>query len=519
MLDRLAQTLNGPRLKLPACKATTLRSRIMPTPLPEQLFIPVPADLGIKVKVGDQVARQQLLARQDSPCGQRVLAPTSGQIVSINEVVPTAAHVEAGTRYLTLTVDHEDKGSHLPPITDYQTAAPRAIIERLAEAGVVCTASRQRSVAETLNRASGTKPRLVLINGAESEPYLCADEALMREHGQQLVAGVAILKYACQADRAVIAMQRGKPSALAALREALDEFRDSNIELLLLPASDYPRGTDPQVIRTVCKLELTRYQDPADFGVLLFSPGSAAAVSAAVSTGAGHVSRVVALAGTALRTPKCFTVPFGTPISHLLALSGCQPEQHSRTLLGGPLRGRELDDPETPVDITTTCVIAAGDAELPALPSSQACIQCGDCIPVCPVRLQPQLLHELHHRRQDWQLLQHGVSDCIQCGACSYVCPSGIDLVAEFRAAQDRLAVLAHEQHMAAQWQRRFQFHQYRLKRDREQSQDLLAAPAAGGDSPADSNAFSRDQARAEIAAAVARVRARRKPDANRNKQ
>lgn len=515
MLARLAQTLTGPRLKLPAHKAATLRSRIMPTPLPEQLFIALPVDLDLKVAVGDQVARQQLLAGSAGAFGQQVLAPTSGKVVAISDPVRVGQHAATGTRYLTLAADHQDQGSQLPPISDYRAAAPEATIARIAAAGVVCTAARERSVAATLSRSSATATRLVLVNAAEPEPYLCADEALIREYAREVLTGMAILKHASQAERAVIVMQRGKAAALAALREALQEASADEIELVLLPANDYPRGTDPQVIRTVSSLELRRDQDPAAFGVLQFSVSSAAAVSAAVTTGAGHLGRVVALAGTALRTPKCFNVPFGTPISHLLSLSGCQPERLDKILLGGPLRGQQLDAAETPVDISTAAVIAAGESELPPRAGSQDCIQCGDCIPVCPVRLQPQFLHELHLRQQDWQLLQHGVDDCIQCGACSYVCPSNIDLVAEFRVAQERLANLAHEQHMATQWQQRFQFHQYRLKRDREQSQDVFAAPAAVSASQADTGAFSRDQARAEIAAAVARVRARRKPGSN----
>jgi len=505
VLGKLVRHLSGPRLQVAAHKTATLRSRIMPMPLPKYLILTLPPGLTVQVSPGDQVARNELLASSDSEFGRRLYAPTSGQIRSIDDQV-CDSDAQSATSKLTLEVDFQHNGSDLPPIENHQTRHHHELLERIAQAGVVCTNPEQTGVAERLAGGETQSARVIIINAAESEPYLCADEALLREHAEQVVQGAEILQQAGQAARCVIAVQRGKTAALAALGDALS---DSSIELNLLPAGDYPSGTDPQVIRTVTGREIGSGTVPDANGILVFTAGDAAAVCQAVTQGQMHTSRVVALAGAALRTPKCFAALFGTPIAHLLTLTGCLADRHAQTLVGGPLRGRAIGDLQTPVEATTTCIIAMTPEEIAAPPESRDCIRCGDCIGVCPANLQPQLLHDLNRKREDLPLLAHGMADCIQCGACSHVCPSGIDLASEFREARLRLNDRAQQQQLSEHWQQRFQFHQYRLKREREQAVDHFAAPATNPDSAA-GNDFSRDQARTEIADAVARVRAKR---------
>lgn len=508
MLGVLRRTVTGPRLRVARHKAATLRSRIMPMPLPERLVLTLPATLDAEVKPGQQVARNQLLARENSTYGRRLHAPTSGQVLSIT-TIPAPDQNQAPGQQLILQVDHEDKGNDLPPIDKPQDRHADEILERIATAGVVCTDPAQSGAAQRLATGRARQAQLIIINAAESEPYLCADEALIREHAQLVVQGSALLQQAGLAQRCVIAFQHGKPAALTALREAL---ANSSVELALLPADDYPPGTDPQVIRFIANQDVSSGCLPEDQGILLFSASDAAAVCQAVTAGLPHTSRVVALAGQALRTPKCFVARFGTPIAHLLSLAGCRTEQHTGTLLGGPLCGQQLDNIALPVTVNTTCVIALGENEAPATPDADDCIRCGDCIDVCPVHLQPQLLLELNAQQQDLPLLAHGMADCIHCGACTHVCPSAIDLATQFQHAQQRLIERADQQQLSQHWQRRFQFHQYRLKRDRQQAQDHFAAPTATGSDNGSSRdtRFSRDQARNEIADAVARVRAKR---------
>ena len=66
------------------------------------------------------------------------------------------------------------------------------------------------------------------------------------------------------------------------------------------------------------------------------------------------------------------------------------------------------------------------------------------------------------------------------------------------------------QQSQSGQWQQRFQYHQYRIKKEKEEARDRKPRRTGAAETEDKTAAFSRDQARKEIAAAVNRVKSRR---------
>ncbi len=113
--------------------------------------------------------------------------------------------------------------------------------------------------------------------------------------------------------------------------------------------------------------------------------------------------------------------------------------------------------------------------------------------------------------------------DCIECGACDYVCPSHIPLVSIYKDSKTIIEARQINHERSEVWQQRFQYHQYRIKKEKDQAPTRTKAvpakkPAAesgeagvsvssNGD---EQEFFSKEKASREIAAAVARVKARR---------
>jgi Na+-translocating ferredoxin:NAD+ oxidoreductase subunit C len=117
------------------------------------------------------------------------------------------------------------------------------------------------------------------------------------------------------------------------------------------------------------------------------------------------------------------------------------------------------------------------------------------------------------------QLLEHGLFDCIECGACDYVCPSHIPLVSTYKKSKKLIATRRQDLEHSSYWQQRFQFRQYRVKKEKDQAVSrkvavpakptLVAGPAVKQQNKK-TDFISKEQASLDIAAAVARVKARR---------
>ena len=65
------------------------------------------------------------------------------------------------------------------------------------------------------------KVKLLIINGAECEPYITCDDRLMRERADEIIEGIRILRYILRPENVVIAIEDNKPEAIEAINKAL----------------------------------------------------------------------------------------------------------------------------------------------------------------------------------------------------------------------------------------------------------------------------------------------------------
>lgn len=492
-------------------RESSLRSRIMPTPIPRELILSLQhyPDTSAKdvssmkpcVEVGEWVAKYQLIAREKGPNATRLHAPTSGMVQAIEEI-PPAVNGQRARLAIRLLTDTDERELPLEPPSDYRSLAPEQMIQLIEDAGICGMGGAGCPTATKVRDALEKGVKTLIINGVECEPYISCDEALIRERVDLTVQGAELLQAACLADDCVIVIDNAMPAARQALKEKL---QGSAIKLQVVRRR-YPAGDERQLVKVVCRREVPSDGHPTDIGVLVQNIGTAVAVYEAIVHAKPCISRIVTLAGSALLTPKNFDAPIGTPVQHLLNLCGVNENLHEFTIRGGSMMGQYLMDQAAPIEKTTNCIIASNNAEIPEWEAEQACIRCGYCEQACPAQLQPQRLLASIRNEERQDTVKLGLDDCIECGACAVVCPSRIPLVSYFRAGKE----IHNEDHSAQRqsrhWQERFQFHQYRIKKNQEKARSAkVAAQSAGED-----QGFSRDQARMEISAAVERVRRRR---------
>ncbi len=388
-------------------------------------------------------------------------APVAGVVRAV-EIRDTAGAAGSG-----LCVEIENDGSDEPerefkPI-DWQSMRPDELLEAILDAGIAGLGGAAFPTAAKLERArSRAVPHLVL-NGAECEPWICCDDALMRERADDVLHGAQVMLHASGASRCTIAVEDDKPEAVAAVQAAIAAAGDERIDLLSLGAI-YPAGAERQLLATVTGIEVPFDALPTAAGLVCQNVGTAAAVSRFVRSGAPLTTRIVTVTGSGIRLPANLEARIGTPVAGLVEACGGYASDPRRLLAGGIMTGRAIATDAVPLTQAINCIVAATTADLAGRVTESPCIRCGDCANVCPAGLLPQQLHRGIVSSNTALVERHGLEDCIECGCCDYVCPSGIALTTVFRAARAEARVRHDERRRADEARARHARHQARIE-------------------------------------------------------
>ncbi|GGO72421.1 electron transport complex subunit RsxC [Bowmanella pacifica] len=521
----------------PGRKEMSNQELIGKCPLPERLYLTIKQHIGtegqLQVNVGDGVLKGQALTRSTNPFALPIHAPTSGKISAI------APHVSAhpsGMPELTVEIvpDGQDQWCELTPLPDYQQLPKIKIIEAICDAGI---AGMGGAGFPTHIKVSPKKDvDFLIINGVECEPYITADDRLMREHAWQIRQGIDVLCHLLNPGHVLIAIEDNKPQAIQAMQVACQENPDY---IVCSIPTKYPAGGEKQLIQVLTGREVPHGRLPIDVGVIMQNVGTCFAVADAIFTGKPLIQRVVTLTGDAMERPGNVWALLGTPVNHLLEQAGYQTQrQHTkRLIMGGPMMGFSLVSDQVPVVKSTNCILAPTDQEMTLPEEEQACIRCSACADACPVSLLPQQLY-WHSKAKELDKAQdYHLFDCIECGACAYVCPSQIPLVHYYRVAKAQVRQQEEEKQKADKARDRFEARKDRLeqeKAERELKHQQAAearrqAMASRGDNATDSATAALDRAKLrqqatsptsetgsndKVAAAIARAKARKEAQA-----
>jgi len=481
----------------PEMKTQSNGTPLSELPLPHRFIIPLKQHIGhegeICVAPGDKVLRGQPLTFGTGRM-LPVHAPTSGVIDDIGQHM-TAHPSGLSELCIFLTPDGDDRWIPLDPLPDYRQHPRADIVQRIHDAGVAGLGGAGFPTATKLKGGlRGVKT--LIINAAECEPYITADDRLMQDYAAEVLEGSRILAWVLQAERVLIGIEDNKPEAIAALKQALGNERDLHIRVI---PTKYPSGGAKQLTRILTGMEVPHGGRSTDIGVLMQNVGTAWAVKRAIINGEPITERVVTLTGESIAQPRNVWSRLGTPISHLLHHVGFTPAPRQMVIMGGPLMGFTLPSLDVPVVKITNCILAPSPSEMGNNDEEQSCIRCSACADACPAKLLPQQLYWFSQGGDHDKARSHHIDDCIECGACAYVCPSNIPLVQYYRQEKAELRAIDLEAKRTLEAKARFEARQARLEREK-QAREARHEEAKQRVARTDTS---------ELAAAKARVKAR----------
>lgn len=472
----------------PENKHQSLQLPLGDIPLPPVLVIPLNQHMGTPaqpvVQVGERVLTGQLIGAADGTFSANTHASTSGTVIAIEaRAIPHPSGMTAES--IVIQPDGKHEWILLDECADYRALDRLELLKKIRAAGIAGLGGAGFPTAVKLAPKSTQVIDTLILNGAECEPYITADDILMQVRADQLVAGTLLLSHILHHPKnLLIGVEDNKPKAIAALKAAVagaavNDPEAANIKVVAFPTK-YPSGGAKQLIQILTGREIPSGHHSADIGVICVNVGTAVAAWRAIRYGEPLISRVTTVVGDALQTQRNIDALIGTPISYLLEQHGFDASRASRVVMGGPMMGFSLLDMDSPVIKTTNCILAPSKQELPPPEPAQACIRCGMCAEACPVSLLPQQLF-WYAQAEDFERLEsHNLFDCIECGACSYVCPSSIPLVQYYRAAKGSIRLHEIEKEKADRSRQRFEFRKLRIaKEEAEKEAKRLARQKA----------------------------------------
>ncbi|MEL0649084.1 electron transport complex subunit RsxC [Pseudoalteromonas agarivorans] len=502
----------------PQQKTLSNSAQIARLPLPDKLVVPLKQHIGangkLTVEKGQHVLKGQPLTTPAANWSVPVHAPTSGTITDITPM-PSAHPSALPELSIIIEPDGNDEWCNLNPTPNPAKLSHDELVDIIHQAGI---SGMGGAGFPTYVKADIKQPiEFLIVNAVECEPYITADDVLMREHAKQVVQGIELMQQILNPTLCIVGIEDNKPEAIAAMTQAAEH--NANIVIQTVPTV-YPSGGEKQLIKLLTNREVPSSGIPADIGILVHNTGTLFAVQQAVYEGKPLIERVITVTGNTIHKPGNVWALLGTEIKHLLDCQGFSPVPQQRVVMGGPMMGFTLPTVRIGVVKTTNCILAPDHKELAEPGPEKACIRCSACADACPASLLPQQLQWFAKSKEYDKLQEHNLFDCIECGACAYVCPSEIPLVQYYRVAKVEIKEQQAEKIKADRAKERFDARKERLEREQEERQNRhKRKPAAKSDDEkqkvADALARVKNKSdnggeKSAVAAAIARAKAKK---------
>ncbi len=306
-----------------------------------------------------------------------------------------------------------------------------SLVEKVRAAGVVGAGGGGFPAHVKLAAKADT----VIANGAECEPLLHKDSAVLEQRAAEVVRGMELAVDAVGAKEGVIGIKAKNRHAVEAAEAAC---KGTRVRVHLL-GDYYPAGDEYDLVHSITGRLIPPAGLPIHVGAVVQNVETLANIAAAAE-GRPVTRKYVTIAG-AVKRPCTLIVPIGTSFREAIEAAGGLATDDAVLCVGGLMMGTTTDDLDTPITKTSTGAVVLPRSH-PVIqrklrpPESQArigksaCDQCRYCTEFCPrfllgYAVEPhQVMRGLGFTQTGAKVWNQWASLCCSCGLCTlYSCP------------------------------------------------------------------------------------------------
>ena len=278
----------------------------------------------------------------------------------------------------------------------------------------------------------------MIANGAECEPLIHKDAELMKHFPAEILGGMSTMMDATGARSGKFGVKTKNAESIEALKRNLKSDR---IEMVML-GDFYPSGDEYELVYTATGRLIPPAGIPLHVGCVVNNVETLYNVHLAVK-GQPVTEKFLSVCG-AVKEPKSFWAPVGTPFRDLVALAGGATVADFGIFVSGIMMGTLTFDQDDVVTKTTGGLIVLprdhylmtrrtrSQAEMNHIGKS-ACDQCSYCTEFCPryllgYEVMPhKVMRSLGFTLTGGDIWNQWSELCCACGICTlYACPEDL---------------------------------------------------------------------------------------------
>lgn len=421
----------------PDNKSLTAHKPTVAAALPQRVIIPLSQHIGAPAKplvvIGQEVKKGEKIGESGGFVSAPVHATVSGKVTAIGSF----PHI-LGMNVPSVVIESDGKddwAGGLRENPDHTMLSPDELRKLVQDAGIVGMGGATFPTHVKLSPPKEKPIDVVILNGAECEPYLTSDHRLMLEKPKEIVEGLKILMRILNVPKGHIGIESNKPDAIETMRKAAADSPEVTVWAVKVK---YPQGAEKMLIKAISRRTVPAGGLPMDCGVVVQNVGTAVAIYDAVRYGRPLIERYVTVTGRGVKEPKNFLVRIGTQFSQLIEEAGGLTDDAGKVISGGPMMGMSQYTLDVPVIKGTSGILVLRSSEVDTRPYGP-CIRCARCIDACPMKLQPSLIGLFIEKGHYEDAKAYNVMDCFECGSCTFVCPANRPMVQWVKRAKKEL--------------------------------------------------------------------------------
>src|SRR4030065_1498574 len=203
-------------------KHLTAHKPIVTAAIPKRAIIPLSQHIGAPTKplvvVGQEVKKGEKIGEATGFVSAPVHASISGKVAAIGNF-PHSLGMDVTS--IIIESDGKDKWvSGLKETADYKVLNPAELKKMVQDAGIVGMGGATFPTYVKLSPPKEKPIDVVILNGAECEPYLTSDHRLMLDRPREIIEGLKILMNILGVKKGYVGIEANKPDAIEAMKKA-----------------------------------------------------------------------------------------------------------------------------------------------------------------------------------------------------------------------------------------------------------------------------------------------------------